>query len=324
MTVHPGIDDVSAALARIEGLVNTTAIVSAPWIGDGVGLKLESTQRTGSFKVRGAANALLQLSDEERARGVVAVSSGNHGRAVAFVAKHLGIRATICISSRVPPVKVSAMDELGARVIVAGPDQDSADAAARRFVEDDGLVFIHPFDDPRVIAGQGTIGLEILEQRSDVASVLVPLSGGGLAGGIAAAIAPLRPDVRLVGVSQERGPAMIESIRAGHLVDVVEEDTLADALAGGLGEENHHSFALCRGLLDELVTVTESEIGSAMAALSMRADLVVEGGGAVGVAALMAGRVPSAAGTVVVVSGGNVDPGVVDRLVEEYGPTIGA
>lgn len=291
-----------------------TPLEPAPWVGAGVSLKLESRQVTGSFKVRGAANALLLLDDAERAAGVVAVSSGNHGRAVAHVARELGIAATICISSRVPPVKVTAMEALGARVVVAGSDQDAAEAEAHRLIADEGLTFIHPFDDPRVIAGQGTVGREIMRQAPDVATVVVPLSGGGLAAGVAIAVTAADPPVRVVGVSQDRGPAMINSIRAGHVVDVVEEDTLADALAGGLGSRNDHSFELCRALLDELVVVTEEEIGAAMVALADHAGLVVEGGGAVGVAAMLAGRVRQTGRTVVVVSGGNVAPEVIDRL----------
>jgi len=167
-----------------------------------VWLKLECEQETGSFKVRGASNTLLQLSDSERAAGVVAVSSGNHGRAVAFVARALNVSATICISSRVPAVKVEAMKQLGAELVVAGPDQDDADAAARRLVANEGLTLVHPFDDPRTIAGQGTIGLEVLEQVPDVREVTVPLSGGGLAGGIALAIKRTDAAIRIVGLAK--------------------------------------------------------------------------------------------------------------------------
>lgn len=279
-------------------------------------LKLESEQATGSFKVRGAANALLQLSERERAAGVVAVSSGNHGRAVAHVAATLGIEATICLSSRVPPVKVDAIERLGARVVVAGPDQESAEAAARQLVAAEGLVFIHPFDDPRVIAGQGTVGVEILEEAPGVRTVVVPLSGGGLAAGIAVAIDAIAPTVGVIGVSQDRGPAMVESIRAGRLVDVVEEDTLADALAGGLGESNHHSFLLCSRLLAATAVVTEEEIARAMVR-AHRHGLVVEGGGAVGLAAVAAGRLRLEPPVVVVVSGGNVDPAVLASLAAD-------
>ena len=296
--------DVEAARDRIAGKVRRTPLVPSRVI-PGL-LKLECEQTTGSFKLRGATNRLLTLDDEERARGVVAVSSGNHGRAVARVAADLGVEAVVCLSSRVPPVKAEAIAALGARVVVAGPTQDDADAEARRLVDDEGLTFVHPFDDPMVIAGQGTAGLEILDQHPGTRCVVVPMSGGGLIGGIAAAVKGTDPSIEVVGVSQDLGPAMYLSIRAGHLVDVVEEDTLADALAGGLGPENHHSFEMCRHLVDRSVLVGEEEIAAAMGALYREDGLVVEGGGAVGVAAIMAGRVAADDDTVIVVSGGNV------------------
>ncbi len=308
---HPTLDDVRAAAARIAETARRTEVRRSEFLSELAGrtvwLKLESEQATGSFKVRGAANAMLQLGEAEKSAGVVAVSSGNHGRAVAQVAGRLGVAATICISSRVPRVKVEAMEALGAEVIVAGPDQDDADAAARRLVTE-GRTFIHPFDDPRVIAGQGTIGLELAEQLPGLEHVVIPLSGGGLAGGIALALKSLQPEVTTTGVSQERGPAMVRSIAAGRIVDVVEEDTLADALAGGLGEENHHSFALCSSLLDHTVLVSEDDIARAMAVLRREEGLVVEGGGAVGVAALLTGVLHDSGETVIVVSGGNVAP----------------
>jgi threonine dehydratase len=173
-------------------------------------------------------------------------------------------------------------------------------------VEEQGLTLIHPFDDPMVIAGQGTVGLEILEDHPAADSVVVPLSGGGLIAGIATAVKGIDPSIRVVGVSQDRGPAMYLSLRAGLLADVVEEDTLADALAGGLGPVNHHSFEMCRNLVDETLLVTEDEIAAAMAGLHREDGLTVEGGGAVGVAALLAGKVGPTPDAVVVVSGGNV------------------
>ncbi len=306
---HPTLEDVRSAASRIRETALLTAVRRSEALsaeaGVPVWLKLECEQETGSFKVRGAANALLQLTSAEREAGVVAVSSGNHGRAVAFVAGRLGMAATICISSRVPQVKVEAMEALGAEVIVAGPAQDDADVAARRLVER-GRIFIHPFDDPRVIAGQGTIGLELLDQVPGLEHVVVPLSGGGLAGGIALAVKAIEVSVRITGVSQDRGPAMVRSMEAGHLVDVVEEDTLADALAGGLGPENHHSFDLCGSLLDGTVLVSEHEIAGAMALLNREEKLIVEGGGAVGVAALLSGRLRPSGSTAVIISGGNV------------------
>jgi threonine dehydratase len=303
---HPTLADVEAARARIATMVRRTPLVPTATVEAPVLLKLESLQETGSFKLRGATNRLLTLDDEQRGRGVVAVSSGNHGRAVAKVAGDLGVEATICLSDRVPGNKREAIEALGAQVVVAGPTQDDADTEARRLVAEHGLTFVHPFDDPMVIAGQGTVGLEILDDAPETDTVIVPLSGGGLIGGIAAALKGADSSIRVIGVSQDRGPAMYLSLRAGHLVDVEEEDTLADALAGGLGPENHHSFEMCRDLVDETLLVTEEEIAAAMAALFRRDRLMVEGGGAVGVAALLAGKVASTASTVVVISGGNV------------------
>ncbi|HSG80142.1 MAG TPA: pyridoxal-phosphate dependent enzyme, partial [Acidimicrobiia bacterium] len=249
-------------------------------------------------------------------RGVVAVSSGNHGRAVAKVAADLGAKAVICLSSRVPAVKADAIAALGAEVVVAGPTQDDADAEARRVVADRGLTFIHPFDDPRVIAGQGTIGIEMLEAFPELTCAIVPLSGGGLIAGIAVALKSADRSIRVIGVSQDRGPAMYESIRAGRLTDVVEEDTLADALAGGLGPTNDHTFEMCRELLDDIVLVSEEEMGDAMAWLSTEEGETVEGGGAVGVAALLAQKIGLDGPTAVVVSGGNVAPASLAAILE--------
>jgi threonine dehydratase len=312
---HPTLADVEAARARIASMVRHTPLAATATVEAPVLLKLESVQETGSFKLRGATNRLLTLDDDQRARGVVAVSSGNHGRAVAKVAADLGVAATICLSSRVPDNKREAIEALGAEVVVAGSTQDDADTEARRLVAEDGLTFVHPFDDPMVIAGQGTVGLEIRDDAPGVDTVIVPLSGGGLIAGIAAALKGTDPAIRVVGVSQDRGPAMYLSLRAGHLVDVVEEDTLADALAGGLGPENHHSFAMCRDLVDETLLVAEEEIAAAMAALFRRDRLMVEGGGAVGVAALLADKIEPTEHTVVVVSGGNVAHHVLEAVL---------
>jgi threonine dehydratase len=309
---HPTLQDVYRARRRIAGRVRHTPLWHSVSLSEAAGapvlLKLENTQHTGSFKIRGATNTLLSMAGEDRRRGVVAVSSGNHGRAVAAVAADLGIPAAVCISSRVPAVKVAAMEALGARVAVGGPTQDDAEDLARRIVAEEGATLVHPFDDPRVIAGQGTIALEILDDLPEVGTVVVPLSGGGLISGIAVALKAAGPSIRVIGVSQDRGPAMIDSLAAGHPVDVVEEDTLADALAGGLGPVNGHTFAMCRDLLDGTHTVTEGQIAGAMAALFRDDHQVAEGGGAAGVAALLAGKVVPSGPTVVVVSGGNVAP----------------
>ena len=310
----PTLADVEAARRRIAGLARPTTLLAAPELGAGVYLAAECLQETGSFKVRGAANTLLSLDEAERRAGVVAVSSGNHGRAVAFVAAGLAIPATVCVSARVPAAKQDAIRSLGARVVVGGPGQDEAEVAARRIVAETGATFVHPFDDPRVIAGQGTLGCEIVAERPEVELLVVPLSGGGLIAGVALAAKGLRPGVRVIGVSQDRGPAMHDSLAAGRLTDVVEEDTLADALAGGLGPENHHTMQMCRELLDGIVLVSEEEIAAAMRHLRHAHGLRVEGGGAVGVAALLAGKSVPTGSTVVVVSGGNVSDATWERV----------
>jgi threonine dehydratase len=313
--------DVLAARDRIAGTaVVTPVLASEPLsatVGRPVWLKLETLQETGSFKVRGAANALERLPDSARRAGVVCVSSGNHGRAVAHVAAALGIPATVCLSARVSEAKAEAIRRLGARVIPAGPDQVSAEAEARRLVRTEGLTFVHPFDDPDVIAGQGTVGLEVAAQVPGLAEIVVPLSGGGLAAGIALAVDAGGRRVSVVGVSQERGPAMHDSLRAGRLVDVVEEDTLADALAGGLGPENRYTFDLCRSRLDAVRLVSETEIAAAMRFLHREHGLRVEGGGAVGVAAVLSGRHVPRDPAVIVISGGNVSDEVWAEVVGE-------
>jgi threonine dehydratase len=320
MSTHPTLEDVEAAARLIAGIARSTPLAASPGLSGRLGfpvrLKAECLQETGSFKVRGAANALLSRDPQAVAGGVVAVSSGNHGRAVAHVAQMLGIPATVCVSARVPPNKIEAIEGLGATVVVAGPDQDDADTAARRLVSEEGLTFIHPFDDPDVIAGQGTIGLEVLDASPECGEIVVPLSGGGLISGIAIAAKARIAGIRVIGVSQDRGPAMHRSLEAGRLVDVVEEDTLADALAGGLGPENHHTFDMCRELVDQTVLVSEPEIAGAMAFLHAEHGWRVEGGGAVGVAAILAGRVVPDRPTAVVVSGGNIADAAFRRALD--------
>jgi threonine dehydratase len=271
-------------------------------------LKLENLQTTGSFKIRGATNKLLSLSEEERSRGVLTVSSGNHGRAVSYVASRLGIQATICLPDTVPDNKRKAIRQLGAELVIAGATYEEASDTAARLQEEHGLTMIHPFDDPIVIAGQGTIGLELLEDFPEIDTVLVPLSGGGLMAGIAFVLKSADPTLRTIGITMERGPAMVESLRAGKVVEVVEEPTLADALAGGLGGENIYTFEMIRAYVDDTILVSEEEIAAAMAFALEEYHLVVEGGGAVGIAALLSEKVRELGKNVaVVLSGSNVD-----------------
>lgn len=315
--------DIFLARQRIAGLARRTPLARSEWLsapsGGAVWLKLENLQETGSFKIRGAANRLLSLDDEQRARGVIAVSSGNHGRAVAYVARHLGVRAVICISERVPANKVQAMQQLGAEVVVHGSSYDQAEAYSFRVQAEQGLTRVDPFDDLAVIAGQGTIGLELLEDLPQVDMVIVPLAGGGLISGIGLALKAADPAIRLIGVSMDRAPVMVHSLRAGRPLEMEEEETLADALAGGIGLDNRYTFRLVGSLVDDTVLVSEDEIGRAMAGALEHERLVVEGGGAVGLAALLAGRVQAAGRSVaVVISGGNVAGPLLRQVAARY------
>ncbi|WP_428032085.1 hydroxyectoine utilization dehydratase EutB [Ancylobacter sp.] len=310
---------VEAAAERVAGRVARTPLVAsftlAERCGQPVHLKLETRQPVGAFKLRGATNALLALDEPARRRGLVTASTGNHGRALAYAAREAGVPATVCMSALVPLNKVEAVRALGAEVRIVGRSQDDAQAEVVRLVTERGLTAIPPFDHPDVIAGQGTIGLELVEDLPDLALVLVPLSGGGLAGGIALAVKALRPDVRVVGVSMERGAAMAASLAAGRPVDVVEEETLADSLGGGIGLANRFTFALCRALLDEVVLVTEDEIAAGIRHAAREEGETVEGAGAVGIAALLAGKLRPLGATALILSGGNIDPETHRRLI---------
>jgi threonine dehydratase len=316
------LQDIRRAKAEIAPYTRATPLlystrVSARTGGD-VYLKLENLQVTGAFKVRGAANRLLAMSPEQRARGVIALSTGNHGRALAWVGRKLGVRVVVCVPETVLPHKVVAMRELGADVRVVGPDQDRAEVEAMAIAAREALTWVSPFDDPWVIAGQGTIGLEILDELPQVDVVLAPLSGGGLMGGISLAVKSASQRIRTVGVAMARGPAMVASLAAGKPVQVPEEPTLADSLVGGIGVNNRFTFELVRRVVDETVLVSEAEIAHAMVYALRHEKVVVEGGGAVALAALLTHKVDVAGKTVAcVVSGGNADLAVLTKLVAE-------
>lgn len=317
---HVGIAAIEAARARISDHVIRTPLVPAFDLSDRCGaeirLKLETLQPTGAFKLRGATNAILNLPQEARARGVVTCSTGNHGRGVACAAQQVGARAVICMSSLVPQAKIDGIRRFGAEIVIHGKSQDDAEVEAMRLADEQELFYLSPFDNPDVVAGQGTIGLEIVEDWADVDTVIVPLSGGGLMAGVAAAVKARRPDARLIGVSMERGPAMHLSLKAGHPVDVVEEPTLADSLGGGIGLDNKHTFAMIRDLVDETVLLSEHEIAEGMRVLYRTQQIVAEGGGAVGAGLLLTDKVDVTGGKVaVVVSGRNVDMDVFTRII---------
>lgn len=339
--------DLDAALAAVRSVVAPTPLVRAPDLdalaGRPMWLKLESLQTTGSFKVRGAAAHLLSLSQTERARGVVTCSSGNHGRAVAFVAERLGVPARIFVPAWVDTVKLGAMRGHGARTVLAGDTYDEAEGRALAWAREHGLTFVHPFDDAAVAAGQGTVALEILDALPSVGEVVVPLSGGGLAGGVGYALAARAAGaarVIVTAVSAERARVMVASLEAGGPVALPEEETLATALSGGIGLDNALTLGLVRRYVHRHLLVDEAGIARAVRHAFGR-GLVVEGGGAVALAALLAGSLEhppaipldesshadagqpptrlddDAAPLVLVVSGGNLDLSVLARLLAE-------
>jgi len=325
MTDWPTIDDVNAAAERIRGRVVRTPLRVSPGLSAATGRtvyhKIEAMQHSGAFKLRGAFNALLTLTDDERARGVITFSSGNHGRGIAYASKALGIDAVICVSEGVPANKVAAIRALDADAQVTGVTQDEAEAGMMAIIDETGRTFVSPFDHPAVIAGQGTISAEVLADCPDADTIVVPLSGGGLIAGIALAAKALKPGIRVVGVTMDKGAAMHDSLKAGHVVDIVEEPTLADALQGGLGADNRYTFPMVRDLVDESVLVSEDDIADAMAWLFWNDHLVSEGAGAVGAAALLSGGIIGIGDVVVnVLSGNNVDMNKFSAICAERAP----
>ena len=279
-----------------------------------VHLKLEHLQITGSFKLRGALNAVARVSPEDRSKGVVAVSTGNHGRGLAFASAQAALRCLVCMSRLVPRNKVAAIEALGAEIRIIGASQDEAQLEADRLVAE-GMTLVPPFDHPDIIAGQGTLGLEIIEDLPEVETLIVPLSGGGLIAGVARAIKSAAARIRVVGVTMERGCAMYRSQKAGRPVPVEELPSLADALGGGIGLDNRYTFAMVRDLVDELLLVSEEEIADAIRHAYFEERQVIEGSGAVGIAALLAGKVRRPGVTAAVVSGGNIDMALHARLI---------
>ena len=283
--------------------------------GQQVFLKLDNLQRTGAFKERGALNKILTLTHAERERGVIAASAGNHAQAVAYHAGRRGLRARIVMPLMTPLVKVAATSGYGADVVLHGANYDEACTEAIRQSAADGLTFLHPFDDDEVIAGQGTIGLELLEQIPDLESVVVPIGGGGLIAGVACALKERNPSIRVIGVQTERLPSMLRAQQAGHPVTIPAEATIADGIA--VRRAGEKTVPLVARYVDELVTVDEEEIASAILVLLEREKTLAEGAGAAALAALLH-RKTSLDGrrTAVLVCGGNIDVTLLSRIIE--------
>jgi threonine dehydratase len=321
------IADIRAAAARIASIAVKTPLVEAAFPGfSGYGtnkkiwLKAESLQPIGAFKMRGAANKILQLTPEEIARGVITYSSGNHAQAVAYVARQVGAKAVIVMPSNAPAIKRAATLALGAQVVDVGLASSERLAVAEQLVREHGYVVIPPYDDEQIIAGQATCGLEIVESLPDVDLVLAPVSGGGLLGGVSAAVKQLKPQAKVIGVEPELAGDTAESFRTGQIVSWSAERTsrtLADGLrTQSVGERN---FAHIQAFVDGIITVTEAEIRAAMRAIVAAARLVPEPSGAVATAALLfhAAELPCYTKAVAVVSGGNVDPALLAEVLTE-------
>lgn len=313
------LENIRGAHERIHDIIYPLRITGSPRLseqfGEDILLAHEYLQITGAFKLRGALNAVLQLNDRDKKVGVVAVSTGNHGKALAYAAKQVGVPCIICMSHLVPKNKVDAIQALGAETRIIGKSQDEAEIEVNRLVNDEGYVMLPPFEHPHIIEGQGTLGLEMLEQVPDLETVLVQISGGGLISGIAKAIKSQKADVRIIGISMQRGSAMITSQQQGKPVEVEEQPTLADSLGGGIGLDNRWTFDIVRNYVDELVLLSEEEIAEGIRHAYFQEQVIIEGAGAVGIAALLADKIKPRGKTLVLLSGNNIDMKLHQKII---------
>ena len=310
------LDRIYQAAFTLKGTARKTDLLYAPNLagGDGLYLKSENLQVTGSFKVRGAYNKIASLTPGQRAAGIIACSAGNHAQGVALAASRMGIRSVVCMPDGAPISKVEATKRLGAEVVLVPGAYDDAYEYAVKLQEETGAVFIHPFNDELVIAGQGTIGLEILDQLPEVEAVIVPVGGGGLIAGVAFAIKALKPQVKVYGVQAVNAPSMARSREMDEIVTLDTVSTFADGIA--VKTPGELTFGITRECVDDIVTVTEDEIAAAILALIEQQKLIAEGAGAVSVAAAMFGKLPiEGRKTVCIVSGGNIDVNILSRVI---------
>ncbi len=311
------LDKIYHAAFVLKDIIRKTDVIAAPELNPDADiiLKTENLQVTGSFKVRGAAYKISQLSDEEKARGVIACSAGNHAQGVALAATKAGAKSLICLPDNAPISKIEATKKYGADVCLVPGVYDDAYNKALELRDSEGYTFVHPFNDEDVIAGQGTIGLEILEQVPDVDAVIVPVGGGGLISGVAYAIKALNPNVKVYGVQASGAPSMVKSVKEGKIKKLASVSTIADGIA--VKEPGDLTFDLVSQYVDELVTVTDDEVAAAILALIEQQKLCAEGAGAVSVAAAMFNKVPVAGKKVVcLVSGGNIDVTILSRVID--------
>jgi threonine dehydratase len=315
----PTVTDIWRAQEVVRPHVHHTPLLPSRTLsamsGARVWLKAENLQRSGAYKIRGATYKLSRLSDEERERGVIAASAGNHAQGVAIAAAALGIPCTIVMPVSAPLAKVTATQSYGATVVLAGDTYNEAYARARELQREMGATYIHAYDDPDIIAGQGTLGLEILADMPDVEAILVAIGGGGLISGVATAVKALKPDVRIIGIEAAGAACMRAALNAGKIVTLPELNTIADGIA--TKTTGTYTFEIVRRLVDDVITVDDEEIIAAVLLLLERCKLLVEGAGAVGVAALLSGRLDLAGKrTVAVLSGGNIDMNLIGKFIQ--------
>ena len=309
------IDKIYDAAAVLRDVVRRTELIKVSKLGtkEPLYLKTENLQATGSFKLRGAYYKISQLTDAQKQAGIIACSAGNHAQGVALAAKELNISCTICMPDGAPISKIEATRELGAEIVLVPGTYDDAYEYASDLQARTKATFIHPFDDDAVIEGQGTIGLEIIDQLPDVDAVVIPIGGGGLIAGVAYTIKTLKPDVKIYGVQAQHAASMADSIRAGHAVTLDTVETFADGIAVKTPGKN--TLEITQHYVDEIVSVSEDEIAAALLALMEREKLVAEGAGAASVAAIMFEKVPLSGKTVCIVSGGNIDVNILSRVI---------
>jgi threonine dehydratase len=311
--------EVERAEARIRDHIRTTNLLRSEYLSERTGAnvycKLENEQHTGSFKLRGAMNKVLSLSEEECERGIVAASTGNHGAAVAYTLGILGAKGSVYVPENAVAIKVDAIRRLGAEVREFGADPADAEREARRHAAEHGLIYISPYNDPQVMGGQGTVGVELESQLDSIDALFVSVGGGGLVSGMAGFLKEKRPQLSVIGCSPENSMVMIESLRAGEILDIPSLPTLSDGTAGGV-EAGAITFETCRGLIDDYVTVTEEEIGDALRDFVREHDIVIEGAAAVAISSLLRERDRyKGKNVVVVICGGNIAPNTLKEIM---------
>ena len=322
MNDMPTLHDVYKAQARIKPLVRRTPLIEASELraktgAQSVHLKMECLQPTGAFKIRGAANKIISLAAEAKQKGVITFSTGNHGKAVAYVARHAGVKATVCLSEHVPAYRAKMIRNLGAEVAVKGRSQDEAEVNYQTLVQSRGLIPVVPFDDPLIIAGQGTIALEIFSRLPDTQVLVIQMSGGGLLAGMAMVAKSINPGIRVVGISLERSPAMLKSLEAGKPVQVEEKHSIADSLLGGIGFDNQFTLPMVEKYVDDHLLISEEEIKDGMFYLFDTHRTIAEGAAAVGVGAMLNDRLNLGGKRVVaLVTGGSIDAKAYLKVIQ--------